>query len=349
MIDSYLIDFDNDNKSNNISKIDNKNDLTNELLISDDDEKPIKLKTIKLKEKDNLYSNVKFKKPSSILTSILDLQKDKELQKKLDKMRKKFKLDKFLQKEKDNGINVDDLGRRNSFLDFLKYTQKKTNLNDYLIEEKEKEKRKHEKEVFDLINKNKNEEKKEDLNLTVEEENKKSKNEASNLEEMIENKYQNNISFLSRDSNLSMDKDISLDDIKFLPNEIKEMKIFVSTATTKETIKKNLETNKITSLMRSSVFDRNAVNTNINLTSNEQTNNYKNVNQSLNDNLFVDLREPRRRKNIDLDVSHVREERDYDKILEHKDEDIEIFNKKDNEENHNNFTNEEIIFWLEFW
>ena len=340
VIDSYLIDFDNDKEkeSNNISKLDNKNDLTNELLISDDDEKPIKLKTIKLKEKDNLYSNVKFKKPSSILTSILDLQN----QKKLDKMRKKFKLDKFLQKEKDNGINVDDLGRRNSFLDFLKYTQKKTNLNDYLIEEKEKEKRQHEKEVFDLINKNKNEEKKDDLNLTVEEENKKSKNEASNLEEMIENKYQNNISFLSRDSNLSMDKDISLDDIKFLPNEIREMKIFVSTATTKETIKKNLETNKITSLMRSSVFDRNAVNTNINLTSNEQTNYYKNTNQSLNDNLYVDLREPRRRKNIDLDVSHVREERDYDKILEHKDEDIEIFNKKENEENHNNFTNEEI-------
>ena len=182
----------------------------------------------------------------------------------------------------------------------MKYTEKKTNLNDYLIEEKEKEKRKHEKEVFDLINKNKNEEKKEDnkshLNLIVEEENKKAKNEASNLEEMIENKYQNSISFLSRDSNLSMDKDISLDDINFLPNEIKEMKIFVSTATTKETIKKNLETNKITSLMRSSVFDRNAVNTNINLTSNEQTNNYKNVNQSLNDNLYVDFREPEEEK-----------------------------------------------------
>ena len=347
-INSYLIDFDNDNdnKSDNISKIDNKIDLTNESLISKDDEKPIKSKIIKLKEKDNLYSKVQFEKPSSILTSILDLQKGKELQNKLDKMREKFKLDNFLEKEKENGINVDDLGRRKSFLDFLKYTEKKTNLNDYLIQQKEKEKLKHEKEVFDLINKNKNEEKKEDnkshLNLIVEEENKKAKNEASNLEEMIENKYQNSISFLSRDSNLSMDKDISLDDINFLPNEIKEMKIFVSTATTKETIKKNLETNKITSLLRSSVFDRNAVNTNINLTSNEQTNNYKNVNQSLNDNLFVDLREPRRRKNIDLDVSHVREERDYDEILEHKDEDFEVFNKKDNEEKNNNLTNEEI-------
>ena len=347
-INSYLIDFDNDkdNKSNSISKIDNNNDLTNESLISNDEEKPIKSKTIKLKERDNLYSNVQFKKPSSILTSILDLQKDKELQNKLDKMRKKFKLDKFLEKEKKSGINVDGLGRRKSFLDFLKYTQKKTNLNEFLIEEKEKEKRKNEKEVFDLINKNKNEEKKEEnksyLNLTVDEENKKFKNENSNLEEMIENKYQNNISFLSRDSNLSLDKDISLDDINFLPNEIKEMNIFVSTATTKETIKKNLETNKITHMMRSSVFDRNAVNTNINLTSNEQTNYYKNVNQNLNDNLYVDLREPRRRKKIDLDVSHVREEKDYDEILEHQDEDIEIFNKKENEEKNNNFTNEEI-------
>ena len=83
-INSYLIDFDNDkdNNSNNISKVDDKNDLTNESLISNDDEKPIKLKTIKLKEKDNLYSKVQFKKTISILTSILDLQKDKELQNK---------------------------------------------------------------------------------------------------------------------------------------------------------------------------------------------------------------------------------------------------------------------------
>jgi hypothetical protein len=73
-INSYLIDFDNDNdnKSDNISKIDNKIDLTNESLISKDDEKPIKSKIIKLKEKDNLYSKVQFEKPSSILTSILD-------------------------------------------------------------------------------------------------------------------------------------------------------------------------------------------------------------------------------------------------------------------------------------
>ena len=112
--------------------------------------------------------------------------------------------------------------------------------------------------------------------------NKKDFDTKSKLEEIVENKYQTNISFLSRDSNLTMDKNISLDDIKILPNEINEMNIFVSTATTKETIKKNLESNKLTQLLRSSVFDRNAVNTNINLTSNEQTNYYESVNKSLN-------------------------------------------------------------------
>jgi hypothetical protein len=102
VIDSYLIDFDNDKEkeSNNISKLDNKNDLTNELLISADDENPIKLKTIKLKEKDNLYSNVKFKKPSSILTSILDLQKDKELQKNWIKCEKNLNWINFYKKKR---------------------------------------------------------------------------------------------------------------------------------------------------------------------------------------------------------------------------------------------------------
>ena len=68
--------------------------------------------------------------------------------------------------------------------------------------------------------------------------------------------------------------------------------------------------------MRSSVFDRNEVNTNINLTSNEQTKYYETVNNDLNRNLYVDLREPRRRKNIDLDVSCVKADRDYDQYLE---------------------------------
>ena len=46
-----------------------ENDITNKSLISHEDETPMKLKTIRLKEKDNLYSKVEFKNPYSILTS----------------------------------------------------------------------------------------------------------------------------------------------------------------------------------------------------------------------------------------------------------------------------------------
>jgi len=344
-VNSYLIDFDNNsnNLSNNLSNISNENDLTNRSLISHDDENenPLKLKTIRLKERDNLLSKVEFKKPYSILTSILDLQKDREIKYKLDKIRKNFKLDSFLEKEKKRGVDVDGLGRRKSFLNFIKYTEKKSNLNDYLknldkgknnIEDLEKNNKA--KKIFELMNENKKEEN-DKSNLDISEfdnVNKKDFDTNSKLEERIENKYQTNISFLSRDSNLSMDKNISLDDINILPNEIKEMNIFVSTATTKETIKKNLESNKLTQLLRSSVFDRNAVNTNINLTSNEQTNYYESVNKQLNNNLYVDLREPRKRKADALDVSCVKEEKDYDEFLEKQDENIEVFKKKENDE-----------------
>lgn len=151
-VNSYLIDFDNNpnnlsnNLSNNQSNISNENELTNKSLISHDDEDPIKLKTIKLKERDNLLSKVEFKKPYSILTSIIDLQKDSEIQNKLDKMRKNFKLDNFLKKEKKKGVDVEGLGRRKSFLNFIKYTERKSNLNDYL---KDLGKDKHKDEIKD--------------------------------------------------------------------------------------------------------------------------------------------------------------------------------------------------------
>ena len=211
----------------------------------------MKLKAIRLKEKDNLYSKVEFKKPFSILTSIIELQKDREIKNKMDKIRKNFKLDKFLEKEKKRGVDVDGLGRRKSFLNFIQYTEKKSNLNDYLKDLEKKnslfelkgddfEKNNKMKKIFELINVNKNEENAKN-NLNISENETKSKKDFdtnSKLEEQIEDKYQHNISFLSRDSNLTIDKNISLDDINILPNEIKEMKIFVNTATTNENIKK---------------------------------------------------------------------------------------------------------------
>ena len=365
-INSFLVDYDNEYKkgdqsinnkvnSNDIEN-ENENDITNKSLISNREDKlNLRTKILRLKDKEDIYSKVEFNKPYSILTSVIDLKKDKEIEEKYNKLRKNFKLDKYLEKETERGINVDSLGRRKSFLDFLQYTEKKKNLEDYLEEDKNEI---SDKNVFKLLNKNKKEEeekiRRDSLVSDSEKDNesqsqsqsqsqnhnegiKKSNNNINNynnksrLEEMIEDKYQNNISFLSRDSNLTMDKNVSLDDINILPKEIGEMNIFVSTATTKETIKKNLESNKLTQLMRKSFFDRNAVNTNINLTSKEQTNYYKLVNKNLNKSLFVDMREPRKRKATDLDKSCVREKRNYGEYLEHKDEDKEvIFNKSKN-------------------
>ena len=366
-INSYLVEFDNNNmKENNSNNIaakkekdtsQNENDLTNKSLISNDDKDDIinRYKTLRLKEKDDLYSKVNFKKPYSILTSVINLKRDREIKEKLNKLRTQFKLDKYLHKETERGVNVDLLGRRKSFLDFMQYTQKKENLNEYLKKESNNKKLKKEKDIFDLLNKKKegDEEKKKESDSNESgsgsDNGRKSsvlsnEDNKSRLEEMIEDKYKNNVSFLSRDSNLTMDKNVSLDDINFLPYEMKEMNIFVSTATTKETIKKNLESNKLTQLMRSSAFDRNAVNTNINLTSKEQTNYYKLVNKNLNKNLFNDMREPRRRKAVDLNISSIREGKDYGLILEHKDENIEGIKDKnkeeEKEEDHNK--NEEI-------
>ena len=39
-------------------------------------------------------------------------------------MRENFNLNKFLEKEKEEGINTDFLGRRKSYLNFLHYTEK---------------------------------------------------------------------------------------------------------------------------------------------------------------------------------------------------------------------------------
>ena len=365
-INSYLVDYDNEHQKgnqsndmiNNSNDIGNENDITNKSLISNDQDKlNLRTKILRLKDKEDIYSKVEFNKPYSILTSVINLKKDKEIQEKYKKLRKNFKLDKYLEKETEKGINVDLLGRRKSFLDFLQYTEKKKNLKDYLEEEKmdKNEKEIKEKNILELLNKNRKEEEKqigrESLESDSEKDNdsqsksqidliKKSKsnknvntyNNRSKLEEIIEDKYQNDISFLSRDSNLTMDKNISLDDINILPKEMKEINLFVSTATTKETIKKNLESNKLTQLMRKSFFDRNAVNTNINLTSKEQTKYYKLVNKNLNKSLFVDIREPRRRKANDLDISCIREKRDYGQYLEHKEENTEaIFDEKEND------------------
>ena len=327
-LNRYLLEFDNSvqNEKKLLNKMSfrleekkDEEDIKNESLISSpsiENEIPDnlkKIKTIKLDEKDDLYSNVKFNRPSSILTPVLKLIQDNKVQEKLQKMRENFNLNKYLDKEKEEGVNTDFLGRRKSYLDFLQYTEKQKDIKTYLKEGQKNEVKKSRKNL--MINNDIN-----NISLLSGKLNNSDierKSKQSKLEDLIEDKHKDEISFLSSDSNLSLDKNnISLDDINLLPNDLKEMTIFVNNTTTKESIKKNLRLNKLTQLLRNSNFDKNAVNTNINLTYTEQSNYYKKVNKNLNKNLFVDLTNPRNRKSNKLNISTIRSERDYNDFLE---------------------------------
>ena len=146
-VNKYLYEYDNNSKIEKkfINKISfrmeedkNQEDIQNESsLISREEEIDIddiknkknvqKIKTIKLNDEDELYSTVNFGRPASILNPVIKLIRDQEVQEKLRKMRENFNLNKFLEKEKEEGVNTDLLGRRKSYLDFLQYTEKGNN------------------------------------------------------------------------------------------------------------------------------------------------------------------------------------------------------------------------------
>jgi len=313
----------------------NQDEINNDSLLISRDEDDLeeknfqKSKTIQLEDKDELYSTVNFPRPSSILNPVIKLIQDREVQEKLQKMRENFNLDKFLEKEREEGVNTDFLGKRRSYLEFLQYTEKDKDFENF---GKEKENSK--------INKPKSQIKK---IKTVSSNNISISENKSKLEEMIENKFKDNVSFLSYDSNLTVEKNnISMSDINLLPKDLKEMTIFVNSSTTKETIKKNVRLNRLTKLLRSSNFDKNTVNTNINLTSYDQSNYYKKINNKLNKNLCADSTIPRDRKSNKLDVSTVRDKRDYNQFLdnhiENDGDDLESNNNNANLEDNNHGT-----------
>ena len=222
-------------------------------------------------------------------------------------MRENFNLNKFLEKEKEEGVNTDLLGRRKSYLDFLQYTEKGNNFHDFLNENE-----------INLDNNQNSQNKYKKSRILESNNNLTISDNKSKLEDIIEDKFKDNVSFLSSDSNLTLDKNVSLGDINLLPKDIKEMAIFVNSTTTKESIKKKVRLNNLTKLLRSANFDKNAVNTNVNLTSNELSNYYKKINKKLNNNLCVDLTNPRNRKDTKLDKSTIRDKRDYNKFLDHR-------------------------------
>ena len=280
--------------------IDNKNDeidnneiiLTEEKLINHDN--------------DEFEEKVSFNRPKSILYSVIKLKENLELQKKLKKLRDKFNLNKYVQKQEKKGTNVKNVGKRRSFLKFLQYTQEPDNLENYILNNSRN--KINNDSIDNNINSNENLIDFESNNLVdllnINEEEVKAK----------ENMGDNN-SFLSKDSHISIGQNVSINDINLIPQEINDNSKLVSNCISIENFRKNLEENKYTQLIRQSIFDRQAVNTNTDLTSKQQSKYFRIMNKNLNDNLYTDETEPRGRKPTNLDVSHIASQQNYDDYL----------------------------------
>ena len=254
------------------------------------------------KDYDELEEKVSYQRPISILTSIMKLKDDSEIEKKLKKLRDKFNLKNFMKKQKRQGENLEHVNqKRHSFLNFLKYTQEPEDLDNYI--------NKLNVESDDNIISNEiNTKTKDNLNNSLESNN--------NLEERLKNNDNlGNISFLSRDSNVTIDQNVSMNDIQLIPQEIKENINFYSQSMSAQNLSKNLEGNKYIQLIRRSIFDRSSVNTNIDLTSKQQSRYFKRMNKILNRNLYSDKIQPRGRKPGDLNVSYIAGEKNYESYL----------------------------------
>ena len=184
---------------------------------------------------DNLNVKSKFRRPHSTLNYIIKLEDEQKF--KGDNIR--FNLQKYLKKEAEKDQEFLNKDRRNSFLGFLEYTQY------------QKEQRKLE----DLIEKDKDK-----ISFHS-----GSINEDSSFKD-------NSFNFLSEESFLSRNNSISVDDIDLLSGNIREKEIYKNEYVLRENLKKNLDSNKLTQNIRAEVFDRETVNINVNLTTNELKN-----------------------------------------------------------------------------
>ena len=269
--------FDEDNEN---KIIDNEDDLSfskNDILLCEK-------KNINVKDTNNIIEEkINFYRPSSILASIINLKNDRDIQKKLKKMQDKFNLKSFLKKEVMKGTNMSHIEKRNSFLKFLKYTQEPQNLEEYILNNKK--------------------------SINIQDKDSITESDDSNNNEES--------SLLSSDSYLSLDGNLSINEIDLIPQEIKENKfIIMMNSNENENKAKRLKSNKITQMIRDSIFDRTAINTNIDLTTKEQSKFLKKINNNLNKCLYPDNNEPRGRKNNKLDKSHIPSDINYEQFLQ---------------------------------
>ena len=236
---------------------------------------------------------INFYRPSSILDSIIKYKNNKEAEKKLKKMQNNFNIRTFLRKEKQKGTNLSKIGKRNSFLRFLKYTQEPKNLDDFFISAQRR---------GSLLN---------NLDFIYNNDIDDEQNMASD-----NNDFNDEMSLLSSDSYLSNKDNLSITEIDLCQKEIKDDKIMIISSKESENMQKLLNSNKLIKNIRDSVFDRTAINKNIELTTEQQSKFLGLINMNFNKNLYPDQQEPRGRKKDDLDVSHVAEYKNYEEFLQ---------------------------------
>ena len=321
----------------------NNAEKTEKSLISKDSEENSPI----LKERDVLFDtnnnfNIrsKFSKPYSLLNFFhrekkkqLNQDRAKIIEKKYKKMKNPDKKEDSKDSEKESHFSLSKIGNEDSFIQFVENIKKKENMD--VIFKKENENENYDKktivENYDKKTIIEKIDKKTEIEKTSEIEKKEKENEIKNDNNNLNKSFTSSILNDDNKSLISFYDEVSLDDIKLLPDNIINKKIYKVDYLINDNIRKNLELNKLTQLIRNSFFDRESINTEINLTTKQQSDHFKKMNRRLNNLLFVDAKKIRGRlnRNDDLDVSYVAEKRDYEKILEHlPDEDEEELKKR---------------------
>ena len=213
----------------------------------------------------------------------------------------RFNLKKYLKKEAEKDNEFLNKDRRKSFLGFLEYAQYQKEI----------------KLLDDLID-----------------------GEIYETDRKNDDSVSKNLHFLSEDSYLSRNGSISVKDNDILPNDITQKKIYQNEYLVHENINKNLYSNKLTKMIRAEIFDRQSINTNTNLKTNDLKLFYEKVNNKLDEQLYVNRRKIRLKEEKNLNVSGCMNDQNYNKNLKIFEEESE---KEEEENNNNNNKIKELI------
>ena len=125
-----------------------------------------------------------------------------------------------------------------------------------------------------------------------------------------------------------------MDDIDILPGNIIEKKIYPNEYLLHENLKRNLDSNKLTQIIRAETFDRESVNTNVNLTTKEMKKYYEEINKKLDEQLYVNKKKIRIRDNkANCNMSGIKLYSNYNKNLKPIRRDEENESSENSDEN----------------